>query len=292
MLDFLQAFFRSRPELKGRDFFVTGESYAGHYVPAVASKVFHASSKEKNSDINLVGLAIGNGLTDPAIQYGAYADFAYSVKLISSSTRDNILSLYPACKMALEACDGFDIDVECILAVEFCQATQFAPIMALNPGINVYDYRRLCEGPLCYDFSLMEQYLNLENVRKQLGVGGRKWEACDMNVHEDMMADWGHSFDAVIPEMLSAGVRVMIYAGNKDIICNVLGNQRWVDAMEWEKADDWAKAEDRDWVVDGAKAGVVKEVGPLSFVTVYDAGHMVREALGENVANLFQIFRI
>ena len=32
-------------------------------------------------------------------------------------------------------------------------------------------------------------------------------------VHADMMADWGHSFDTVLPEMLSAGVRVLIYAG-------------------------------------------------------------------------------
>ena len=49
-----------------------GESYAGHYVPAVASGVYHASkSGELSPPVNLQGLAIGNGLTDPAIQYGA-----------------------------------------------------------------------------------------------------------------------------------------------------------------------------------------------------------------------------
>lgn len=30
-----------------------------------------------------------------------------------------------------------------------------------------------------------------------------------------MMADWGHRFDNVLPEMLAAGVRVMIYAGDQ-----------------------------------------------------------------------------
>ena len=280
MLDFLQAFFDARSELKGRKFFVTGESYAGHYVPAVASKVFHASKNRNDDlDIDFAGLAIGNGLTDPAIQYGAYADFAYSVGLISNSTRSNILSLYPACKLALEACDGFGFDVECILAVEFCQVTQFAPILALNPGINVYDYRKTCTGQLCYDFSLMEEYLNQESVRKALGVGDREWQACDMEVHEDMMADWGHSFDAVLPEMLASGVRVMIYAGNKDIICNVLGNRRWVDVMEWERSQEWKRAKESEWTVDGTTAGQVTEVGPLSFVTVADAGHMVRVCL-------------
>jgi carboxypeptidase C (cathepsin A) len=72
--------------------------------------------------------------------------------------------------------------------------------------------------------------------------------------------------------MLGAGVRVMIYAGDKDIICNYLGNRRWVDAMQWERAGEWAQAADVEWSVDGVVAGQVAEVGPLSFVRVHDAG--------------------
>jgi hypothetical protein len=30
------------------------------------------------------------------------------------------------------------------------QATQFSPVLAANPGINVYDITRQCEGQLCY----------------------------------------------------------------------------------------------------------------------------------------------
>lgn len=67
MLDFLQALFAARPSLAGRDVFITGESYAGHYVPAVAARIFHAAAAGE-ADIKLRGLAIGNGLTDPAIQ--------------------------------------------------------------------------------------------------------------------------------------------------------------------------------------------------------------------------------
>ena len=29
-----------------------------------------------------------------------------------------------------------------------------------KPGVNVYDIRRDCEGPLCYDFSDADTYLN------------------------------------------------------------------------------------------------------------------------------------
>jgi len=52
--------------------FITGESYAGHYVPAIAAHV----KKQNNKDINLVGVAIGNGLVDPYTQYPAYVKFA------------------------------------------------------------------------------------------------------------------------------------------------------------------------------------------------------------------------
>ena len=41
--------------------FVTGESYAGHYIPAIGAKIV----QEKSTIVNLVGIAIGNGLVDP-----------------------------------------------------------------------------------------------------------------------------------------------------------------------------------------------------------------------------------
>jgi cathepsin A (carboxypeptidase C) len=39
--------------------YLTGFSYAGHYVPAIGAHLL----KMKNKDIKLKGIAIGNGLT-------------------------------------------------------------------------------------------------------------------------------------------------------------------------------------------------------------------------------------
>ena len=46
--------------------------------------------------------------------------------------------------------------------------------MLLNPGMNVYDIRNDCVGPLCYDFSRLDAYLAQPDVRKALGVGDRR----------------------------------------------------------------------------------------------------------------------
>ena len=89
VLDFLLEFLDQKPELLQNDLFVTGESYAGHYVPAVASRIVehNGNAARKTAALNLKGIAIGNGLTDPGIQYGAYADYAASKNLIGPTTR-------------------------------------------------------------------------------------------------------------------------------------------------------------------------------------------------------------
>ena len=76
----------------------SGLSLAGHYVPAVAHRVFsynkHVPVQKR---INLKGLAIGNGFTNPAIQYGAYADFGLQHNLIGKSVHDGIKAVRPVC---------------------------------------------------------------------------------------------------------------------------------------------------------------------------------------------------
>ena len=98
-----------------------------------------------------------------------------------------------------------------------------------------------------------------------------------------MLGDWMKNFDPPIPAMLQAGIRVMIYAGTEDFICNWVGNQRWVDSLPWYGKGSWSAAQEEEWVVDGMTAGTAKAVGPLSFVKVEKAGHMVSTALLHSV---------
>merc|ERR1711871_613080 len=57
----LLQFFQLFPDLKKNDFYVTGESYAGHYIPACAFTI-HEQNKRASADqfINLVGISIGD----------------------------------------------------------------------------------------------------------------------------------------------------------------------------------------------------------------------------------------
>lgn len=53
----------------------------------MANKVYRASELGQGPPIKLRGVAIGNGLTKPSVQYGAYADYALQEGLISQGVR-------------------------------------------------------------------------------------------------------------------------------------------------------------------------------------------------------------
>eukprot|EP00798_Chlamydomonas_sp_ICE-L_P017886 gene17886-24278_t len=115
----------------------------------------------------------------------------------------------------------------------------------------------------------------MQSTREALGVGDRKWQSCNMAVHWNLMGDWMRNFDSVLPEMLADGVKMNIYAGEYDLICNYLGNKRWVSALPWDGNEGWNSAPEKDWMVEGQRAGSVQSYGPLTFTRVAKAGHMV-----------------
>ncbi|KAL3618744.1 Serine carboxypeptidase-like 48 [Castilleja foliolosa] len=273
LYDFLQAFFKAHPKLASNDFYITGESYAGHYIPAFASRVNQGNKDKEGLHINLKGFAIGNGLTNPEIQYGVYTDYALDMKLISKSDHDRMNNTVLNCQKAIKTC-GPDGGSSCLEAYRDCN-TIFNQIVDIASGVNYYDVRKKCEGSLCYDFSDMESFLNLKSVRNALGVGDIDFVSCSSTVYEAMVGDWMRNLEVGIPTLLEDGIKLLVYAGEYDLICNWLGNSRWVHAMEWSGQKDFVAAPTTPFSVDGVEAGLKKSNGPLTFLKVHDAGHMV-----------------
>jgi serine carboxypeptidase-like clade 4 len=315
LYDFLQAFFQKYPQLDGRPFYITGESYAGHYVPAISAKIVEENGKKQQPHINLKAMAIGNGLVEPLTQYGAYSDFMYSNGLVDEETHASVNDAYnTTCAPAIVACQSDSRTVvqaalkaaalgafpgslpslaasspelagspmSCILAADVCNAGVVEPLLnaaAAKEGhtVNVYDIRDSCSHPpLCYDMSDLDAYMGLPDVLEALGVsGGRTWTECSTSVHMLLTEDWMQNLELRIPTILASGVRVLIYAGDQDFICNVEGNRRWVDVMQWGEADAFAAAPQQTWHVNGQPAGLAKSAGGLTFLQVFQAGHMV-----------------
>ncbi|KAL6272485.1 hypothetical protein ACE6H2_023177 [Prunus campanulata] len=87
-LVFLERWFDKFPEFKNRDFFITGESYGGHYVPELALLVV-----ESKLNFNLKGIAIGNPLLDFNNDFNSVAEYYWSHGLISDATFESFTSV-------------------------------------------------------------------------------------------------------------------------------------------------------------------------------------------------------
>ncbi|XP_074366644.1 serine carboxypeptidase-like 48 isoform X2 [Apium graveolens] len=267
LYDFLQEFYKAHPGYIENEFYITGESYAGHYIPALASRVHQGNKNREGIQINLNGFSVGNGNTDPAIQYKAYTAFALENKLITKTDYVSINKMIPKCERATKGNNA------CVQAYEACRGI-YGSIVDINGNINVYDIRKECKGEHCYDFSRMDTFLNLTSVREVLGVQ-TDFISCSKTVKFAMRTDRMKDLEVGIPELLEDGIKVLIYAGEYDLKCNWLGNSRWVHAMKWSGQKKFVGSPTVPFVVNGSKAGEMQSYGPLTFLKVHDAGHMV-----------------
>lgn len=110
MYALLQIFGEAFPKFKELPFHVMGESYAGHYVPAIAYKIynenknFDAKNTELSFKIPLKSIAIGNGITDPLLQFPSYADFSEANHLFSPSVIRQMRNALPYCLSLIKEC--------------------------------------------------------------------------------------------------------------------------------------------------------------------------------------------
>ncbi|XP_022850618.1 serine carboxypeptidase-like 48 [Olea europaea var. sylvestris] len=272
--DFMQAFFEAHPQYARNDFYIIGESYAGHYIPAFADRVQRGNNNKEGIPINMKGLAIGSGLTEPEIQYKAYADYALSMKLINQSDYNSLGQLVPQCVQGIKLCgNSSGPSSACTKAFYDCTDI-FNRIVNITGNTNYFDIRKKCAGK-CYDFSKLNNFLNQESVRQALGVGDIQFVTCKRSVYDPMKPDWMKNYEVVIPALLENGVKLLVYAGEYDLECNWLGNARWVDAMVWSGQKNFVSAPSVPFKVDGEEAGLTKSSGLLTFLKVYNAGHWI-----------------
>ena len=78
------------------------------------------------TSIGLQGFAIGNGLTDPAIQYPAYPDYALEMGLITQAEHDRLEKIVPLCELSIKLCG-----TSSILVIKLCLS--IAPCVLMDP---------------------------------------------------------------------------------------------------------------------------------------------------------------
>jgi len=269
MYEFLQTFFSTYPQYSKANFYVTGESYAGHYVPAVSSRIVQGNTNKEGLYINFKGLAIGNGLVDPQVQYYGYGPFAYDNKLITKNEWAGVNVTLAQCERLISKGSGEAFDV-CNSIIDTIQTE--------GGNFNVYDIRKPCTyQPLCYNFSPVDKLMAQKSVQTSLGVSSKaKWSECNSQVYSNMEGDWMTNCEVYLPPMLAAGYQVLVYSGQEDFICNWYGGAMWSAQMVWPGQQGFNSQSYQNWLNHaGQVSGIYKSNMNFTFLGVAAAGHMV-----------------
>lgn len=286
---FLQLFFKQFPEYSKQDFHIAGESYAGHYIPVFASEIL--SHDDRN--FNLTSVLIGNGLTDPLTQYNYYEPMACGKggepAVLPQEQCDAMNDSLDRCLSLIESCYNSQSVWTCVPASIYCNNAQLGPYQ--RTGKNVYDIRKECEGQLCYsDMEYIDTYLNQDFVQEAIGAEVDHFESCNFDINRNFLfnGDWMKPYHHAVTDLLNQGLPVLVYAGDKDFICNWLGNRAWTDVLPWSHDENFTAQPVRNWTayITGEEAGEVKSYDNLTFLRVYGGGHMVPYDQPENTLSM------
>jgi len=265
---FLLEFFTKYPQYnQGQEFYVFGESYGGHYVPAVSARIVKGMQEGDMPRVNFHGCGIGDGLVDPKLQYPQYGLYALANNLIQTATLSSMNQTVDQCEQLLSSGDYYSAFSVCNSLLGLTQQL----------GLNPYNIDLKCDQqtmPLCYNMTGVQNFLNNPTVQKFLGVDVQ-WQMCNPKVYTPLIADWGHTYAMDLTAVLAAGKRVITYYGELDFICNWFGGRAWANALPYAGHTGFQAAEWTSWVAGGNTAGQFKTFQNFTFVSVYNAGHMV-----------------
>jgi cathepsin A (carboxypeptidase C) len=287
---FLSLFFQQFPEYNHLSFHIAGESYAGHYIPVIASEIL---AHDKRA-FNLSSVLIGNGLTDPLRQYDYYEPMACGKggepSVLSEQECQGMIDSQPRCDALIDACYNSQSAWTCVPATIYCNNAMMGPYQ--RTGKNVYDIRTDCEdSSLCYSqLETIDKYLNQPFVMKAVGARVDSFSSCNFDVNRNFLfaGDWMKPYYTNVVNILEQGLPVLIYAGDKDFICNWLGNEAWSKELEWSGGDEFSDTPLEAWTYNGEEVGQVRNAGThFTFLRVYGAGHMVPYDQPESAMEMF-----
>lgn len=289
---------------------------------------------QKRSDVtpwlDLKAVLIGNGWIDPLSQYLTYLPFAYQSGLIQHGSAI-AAAVEHQHKLCAQYFDTHDND-RAGLAIPVCDKVLDTLLRELfldtglpksdpNACVNVYDIRLRDTYSSCgmnwpQDLDNVTPYLRRTDVLKALHVPtNRGWKECSGPVGSAFKAKHSLPSIDIIPTLIEDQIQVLMFNGDKDLICNHVGNERLIGRLNWGPSasesesgkgpaaaemhkymyerDDAESINDKvsglsrenngfrpgeeshEWYVDGASAGVIQTGRNLTYLKIYNASHMV-----------------
>lgn len=288
MVAFLEKWFKLFPEHAHDDIYIAGESYAGQHIPYIASAILDRNALNRQNSWNLSGLLIGNGWISGPDQYPSYINFAKQAGLVkdgSAESKDLDRQLN-VCTSELSNGGKEHVDVPSCESI----LQEILRISSKAKGgqcVNMYDVRLSDSYPSCGmnwppDLQSVTPYLRRDDVTKALHIDSDKktgWTECNGAVGSAFKASRSKPSIKLLPTLLEK-VPIVLFSGDKDLICNYLGTESIINNMQWNGATGMelspgTTAPRHDWTFEGEAAGIYQTARNLTYVKFFNSSHMV-----------------
>ncbi|KAI1822101.1 Alpha/Beta hydrolase protein [Xylaria intraflava] len=289
---FLEKWYLLFPEYEHDDIYLAGESFAGQHIPHIAKAMLDRNKQPgTRTPWNLQGLMIGNGWISPNEQYEAYLTFAFEKGIVDkdSDLAGMLQSQLRTCRNELALSTGSKVDnraCEQILS-DMLRLTQTQGVDGQTECVNMYDVRLTDTYPSCGmnwppDLQYVTPYLRKQEVVAALHINANKntgWTECNGAVGNAFKLENSQPSVILLPDLLKE-VRILLFSGAEDLICNHIGTEALISNLEWNggkgfevSPGNWAPR--RPWTFEGDDAGFWQEARNLTYVLFKNSSHMV-----------------
>ncbi|KAH8065441.1 peptidase [Aureococcus anophagefferens] len=241
---FLARFVRSYRHLVMKDektsvpVYFAGESHAGHYVPLMMEHLLFKATSGINWDVR--GAALGNAWIDPRHQYDV-SRMASTLGLISDREAARLQEKEKQCQRKLD--QRVYVSKLCWdLLDDVVKATRASRTLG-GPGLgaNQYDARDAVRSSRFFPpgHEGVEAYMNQADVRAALHVDkeSQRFRECADPPYDALQHQDGLGVAPSLRRLLDAAAhkrpRLLFYNGQTDLICNHVGVDRSLRALDW-----------------------------------------------------------
>ncbi|BFZ04921.1 hypothetical protein BsWGS_07960 [Bradybaena similaris] len=258
LYSFVLQFFKLFPEYKTRGFYVSGQSYAGKYVPALAHRIHQ---HKHNSKIPLRGIILGAPFFDAFKQGSSYFSYLYCLGVISKADMD----IYQD-----ELNDFFkqyqNGNLPNITMTDIYINAFHTPEIPL-PSTDNYVTEKLA------DYATVEAVMTSDSIRRAVHVGSNQnFSAVNYGLSEM----FGHDFFVSTIRQLGSLMdiyKVLIYNGDYDVIVNSAVVEAGLMSTPWSMQRQYNDSRRTFWQEGGRLKGFYSRTGQFCRVVVHGAGH-------------------